>query len=334
MNPDGIRFMQRGYSTPDSLELLPAHTIPISVSARLGVRAVRQKFPGAQQPKLEPRRGSVDDGIGLAGAGRIGARLSYLLEVDGNRAGDGPRETRASLQFDDLLSRQRLNLKLGSFDAELPFLSAQRSPTMHPYLAPIDLWARGFELNGNLASWHCGGGLIHSSQSLRTDADATAIRSLEDTYWTLGHQSRAVSVGARLLFDRQDSTLPSLAWMQHLQALMGGALVKPHWAIATAYVFDRFDDRPAAGIHDRHQYYLLETTLVPGSGAWVWNARLEHEYRTRTVWTHEQDHQLVVLNLARVLSPIARLALEGSLGGDNVGGPRSASMGAYVGLQY
>ena len=327
--------MQSGYHDSTAAGLLPAHSIPVSVSARLGVRTERQDYPAGPGDKPGPTRQSVDDGIELESAGTLGRRLSYHFEVDGSRAGDGPRDTRAHLQYDDLLSRQRLNVRIGSFDAELPFLSAQRCPTLHTYLAPVDLWARGLELNGAMNSWHYAGGLIHSSQTVsRSDPDANAIRSLEDTYWMIQRQTGAASVGARMLFDRQNSTLPTLSWMQHLQALLGGAWLGRSWAIAPAYVFDRFDDRPAAGIHDRHQYYLMEATLVPGAGHWAWNARAEHEYRTATVLTPEEDHQLLVLNLARVLTPQARVAIEGTVSGDNIGGPRSSGLGAYVGLQY
>jgi len=330
LSPEGIRFLQHGYRGDDSLAVFPSHSFPVSVTARLGVRAERSSVPGAPAA-----RRSIDDGISLESAGALGTRFSYQVSLDGSRAGDGPRASRAHLQFDDLLSEGRLNVRAGSYDADLPFLSAARNPTLHPYLAPVGLWARGLELNGALGDWRYGGALIHSSRSASgPDPDTGPIRSLEDTYWMLSHQAGAASFGARMLFDRQDSNLPSLTWMQHLQALAGGALTSRHWAIAPAYVFDRFDDRPAAGIHDRHQYYLLEATLAPGLGRWAFNARAEHEYRTRTVWTSEEDHQRVVLSVARVLSPLARIALEGSMDGDNIGGARAALLGAYASLQY
>jgi hypothetical protein len=335
LSPAGIRFLERGYRGGDSLAVFPTHTFPVSVTARLGVRAERSSVPGAAAARSASAHRSIDDGISLESAGALGTRFSYQVSLDGSRAGDGPRASRAHLQFDDLLSRDRLNLRVGSYDADLPFLSAERNPTLHPYLAPVGLWARGLELNGGLGAWRYGGALIHSSRSASgPDPDTGPIRSLEDTYWMLSHQAGAASFGARILFDRQDSSLPSLTWMQHLQALVGGAITRRSWAIAPAYVFDRFDDRPAAGIHDRHQFYLLEATLVPGQGRWALNARAEHEYRTRTVWTPEEDHQMLVLNLARVLNPLARIAIEGSASGDNIGGPRSAMLGAYVWLQY
>lgn len=334
LNPEGVRFLERGRRGDDSLEVLPSHAFPVSVTARVGVLAERSSVPGAAT-RGAPTRRAVDDGVDLLSAGAVGTRLSYLVALDGSRAGDGPRASRAELQVADLVSRQRLNLRLGSYDAELPFLSAARNPTFHPDLAPLGLWARGLELNGLMGEWHLAGGLIHSSRGTNgPDPDPGPIRSLEDTYWMFDRTRGAGSFGARMLFDRQNSSLPSLTWMQHLQLLAGGAITKPHWAIAPGYVFDRFDDRPAAGIHDRHQYYLLEATLAPGAGLWALNARAEHEYRTRTVWTPEEDHQLVVLSLARVLDPLARIAIEGSVAGDNIGGPRAATLGAFVSLQY
>jgi len=335
LNPEGIRFMQDGYRDSETVAMLSSHTFPVSVAARLGVRAERIESSTSAGLHASPTRSTLDDGVELQSAGAITRQLSYHFNLDGGPSGDGPRATRADLQIGDLVSRRRLNARLGSFDAELPFLSEQRCPTLHPYLAPVGLWARGLELNGGLSDWHYAAGLIHSNQSeTGLDPDAGAIHSFEDTYWMVGRNAGAVNFGARMLFDRQDSTLPTLTWMQHLQLLVGGALIEPHGSIAPAYVFDRFDDRPAAGIHDRHQYYVLAGTLLPGDGRWVFNARAEHEYRTQTVWTPEEDHQLLVLNVERVLNPLARVALEGSLSGDNVGGPRSRGLTAYVGLQY
>lgn len=333
LSPAGIRFMQSGYRDSQATGMLSAHSLPISVTARLGLRGERIEAPDAAGPHATPR-GTFDGGVELQSAGAITRRLSFHFDLDGNRAGDGPRATRADLQIADLISRQRLNARIGSFDAELPFLSEQRCPTLHPYLAPVGLWARGLELNGGPEDWRYGAGLIHSNQSVTPEAEEGSVHSFEDTYWMLMHQAGRANFGARMLFDRQDSTLPSLTWMQHLQLLVGGAMLEPHWSLAPAYVFDRFDDRPAAGIHDRHQYYVLAGTFVPGAGRWAVSARAEHEYRTRTVWTPEEDHQLLVLNVARVLNPLARVAIEGSVSGDNVGGPRSNRLGAYLGLQY
>lgn len=65
----------------------------------------------------------------------------------------------AFIIFNDLLSDGRLNLKVGGFDVDMPFLSDPRSLTLAPYLTRISadgeegvsLGKRGLELNGYLS---------------------------------------------------------------------------------------------------------------------------------------------------------------------------------------
>ena len=137
--------------------------------------------------------------------------------------------------------------------------------------------------------------------------------------------------GARMLFDRQPSNLIIHSWLQHLQAAVSGSFAAKRFLLIPGYVFDRFDDRPGPGIHDRHQYYLLEALgLLDREHRWALTARYEHEYRTKTVGSPEEDHQLGVLNLSRQLTPNATLALEVAHAGDNVSGPRVNELDAYV----
>ena len=111
LSPEGIRFMQRGYRGGDSLLVFPSHSLPVSVTARLGVRTVRSSAPGTGATHSAAARRSLDDGVSLESAGSLGRRLSYQLSLDGSRAGDGPRATRAYVQFDDLLSHERLGAR-------------------------------------------------------------------------------------------------------------------------------------------------------------------------------------------------------------------------------
>jgi hypothetical protein len=138
-----------------------------------------------------------------------------------------------------------------------------------------------------------------------------------------------------MLFDRQSSNLPYHTWLQHLQATAGGSITTGRTVAVAGYVFDRFDDRPAAGIHDRHQYYLLDVLRpLDRRQRWWVTARYEHEYRTQTVLTPEEDHQLGVLNLTRQVNANAKLAVEVAHAGDNVSGPRVNTLDAYVDLAF
>src|SRR5262249_1662684 len=70
------------------------------------------------------------------------------------------------------------------------------------------------------------------------------------------------------------------------------------FTVIPSYVFERFDDRPGPGLHERHQYYLLET-LVPldPEGRWAVTGRYEHDYRTRNAYDPEEHRDLAALDL-------------------------------------
>ena len=108
---------------------------------------------------------------------------------------------------------------------------------------------------------------------------------------------------------------------------------------------ERFDRRSAlvvqgechdqAGIHDRHQYGLLEAVAPLDRGArWVVTGRIEHELHTKTSLTPLDDHDQEVLNLSCAMTSKARGAVEWSHHGDNVGGPRMDELNAFVFVSY
>jgi len=142
-------------------------------------------------------------------------------------------------------------------------------------------------------------------------------------------------VAARMLFDHQDSNISFHAWLQHLQAQASACVPWGRFALVPAYTLDRFDDRPAPGIHLRHQIVLLEAIApIDGAGRWVITARAEHDHVTRTLLTSEADRHLEVVNLACHVAPNAKAALEWSHAGDNVAGPSLDAWNAYLQVAY
>src|SRR5262249_42982897 len=163
------------------------------------------------------------------------------------------------------------------------FLSQARRTTLASYLSPVAFDASGLELNGRRSRWTYAAGLALSGRHSSGGPRPSRIgRRWGDTYLRLTRNGGDRSGTAQMLFDRQDSSLPALTWLQHLRAQLAGFLGFPHFTVIPSYVFERFDDRPAPGLHERHQYYLLET-LVPldVEGRWAVTGRYEHDYRTR-----------------------------------------------------
>ena len=106
---------------------------------------------------------------------------------------------------------------------------------------------------------------------------------------------------------------------QHLRAQLAATIGPPRFTLTPSYVFDRFDDRPSAGIHEHHQYYMLEM-LAPldPNGRWAMTGRYEHDYRTPNRHDPEDHRQLAVLDLAWQAMRSTKIAVEGSYADDRL----------------
>jgi len=266
---------------------------------------------------------------------RLGSAASMRLAGAAEPADKHWRSDLAYLQLGASAGGSTLGLKAGMFDAELPPLSPRLRPTEISNLAPLGADVTGLGLDARSGSWVGGVGLVDGERHTRGDYSEHVMRALQDTYlWVLREQAHAL-IGARILFDHQDSTLPSLLWMQHLKFEAGGSLAAGRITLIPAYVIERFDDRPIAGMHERHQYALLEALRPLGPRErWVVSARYEHEYRTPNGITREEDRQLAVANLAYQIAPEAKVAVESSLAHDNLGGPSDRSLGVVLRMSY
>jgi len=327
LNAVGTRFMQSGYR-------LEGHTaeptgraagLPLSVVGSAGITSVR----------AEPDRPMIGSGFStfeLVAAGAPTNRISCHLDAGVARTGFEFQNGEDFLRFEGLLPAGALALEVGRFDAELPFLSSERRLTMTRYLSPIAFGARGLELNGAHASWTYAAGLSLSDRTYAGGASPHAIQPpLEDTYLRLARTVGEQSFGAQMLFDRQNSDLATLSWLQHMRIQLGASLAGPGFTLVPSYVFDRFDDRPMPGVHERHQYYMLESIVPLGAARrWLVTGRYEHEYRTPNTYDPEEHRQQAVVQLAWQVIPNARIALECARADDRLAHQGSADVDAFA----
>ena len=101
-------------------------------------------------------------GVEFFFGGVLGPNISFFGDFGADvAAGESLTPDLAFIIFDDLVSDSRLNLKIGGFDVDFPFLSDPRSITLSPYLAVVNardedgelvegvsLGRRGVEING------------------------------------------------------------------------------------------------------------------------------------------------------------------------------------------
>ena len=334
LNPVGLAFLQRGHMLDAHGAESEARTggIPFSAVGSAGLTDIRT------EPEHETGSATARDtdagsfsSFELVAAGSPTQSLYGRFEAGLSRAGVDVAHGDEYVQASGVRPTGTLALRAGRFDAELPFLSSDRRLTLTRYLSPIGFTARGFELNGAHASWTAAAGLSLSDRTLAGGDHPHAIAPpLEDTWFQLGRRFGAQAVGAQMLFDRQDSHLATLSWLQHMRCQVAGQLAWPGVTLVPSYVFDRFDDRPMPGVHERHQYYMLESIVPLLSSRWVMTARYEHDYRTRNTYDPEDHRQQEALQLAWQAIPNARLGVECARADDRVAHQANADLEAFA----
>lgn len=336
LNAVGARFRQNGYRMPDEpgRAITEVREFPLAVVANLGYAFTSTASRVGTGPRVRRDLGGFEaNAVEVHSAGTLAERTSFHF------GGDLAHDTSlleggvAFVQFDDLAGAGALNLRVGVFGGEVPYLSRSLRTTLHDYLTPVTLDARGLELNGVRGGWTWAAGLIDSRRS--APPARKTFNRLEDTYLWLMRDVGGEKVAARVLFDRQDSNLAKHEWLQHLQVGLSARLGSDRFAVIPGYLLDRFDDRPGIGIHDKHHLELLEAVLSLGrERRWVITARGELEYRTPTALTPEENRQLEALNVAHLVHPDLEVAVEWAHASDNVGGPRVDALNAYLHAGY
>ena len=330
LNAAGMRFLENGYRLPDSAVAIPAHarSLPVSVAGLVDYGETRSG--GA----ITSRKGDLRS-VDLRSLGPLSDRLAFDLAATLDPDSHLLAARTAYVQLDDAVRAAGVNVRVGAFEGDAPYLSDDRRPTVAEYLSPIDLEAHGIEINGEAAAWTYGAGLVNSRRIAHLRVGSHPLNRLEDTYYWVYRDLFGQRIGARMLFDRQDSNLRTLAWLQHLQAQGSALLEMGRLQLIPAYTFERFDDRPRAGNHARQQFGLLQAIAPFGrEGRWVLTARAEHEYKTKTDFTPEQDRSLEVLDFAFYSSHHLREALECARSGDNVGGPPQTNVNLSLYVSY
>jgi hypothetical protein len=338
LNAEGVRFLQNGYRMRDGSVAQPeARVVPLSVVGDMD-RAVAARdsshasLPGDRDTEQQIRHGT----LGLHAAGVISNRVTYHVEAhlpsdDGVLLGSS-----AYAQLDDIARHGALNFKAGDFLVEAPYLSRSRPVRLVGYLTPVSFAARGLELNGAASAWSYGLGLVDSGRNPRDlELKRQWFGRLEDSYAWVSRELGGQQVTARMLFDRQDSPLPTLSWVQHLQAEASARFDVGPLELVPAYALDRYDDRPAAGIHQRRQSALLEARVPIGEQLrWLVTTRAELAHTTATARSREADEHLEAVELGYDVMTNAELALEWAHSGDNIAGPNVDQLNLYVRFGY
>jgi len=336
LNDFGMKFKQRGYILEGAEGESPweSTNFPLSLIGNVGMSIVGTDSLNEDRGRQRTTQVQFQqNAVEFHTAGTLAKKLSFHFD-NGFATDTGVLESgMAFVQFDDLAKDGALNLRVGIFDAEIPYLSSARRTTQVDYLTPVTLDAQGFELNGERQGWTYAFGLMNSGRTHGAPDDKTLNR-LEDTYLWVMRDIRGQLVTARVLVDRQDARKESVSNSMHMQVDLSALLALNRLSLIPAYVLETHSD-PDLETPDRVHHGMLEALLPldPG-GRWVLTGRYELQHMAKTALLAEADQWLGALNVGCYVNSNAKLGLEWAHSGNNVGEPFVDAAQAYVHVGY
>ena len=345
LNAFGLEFRQNGYRLQGDKGNSPweDNTFPLSLIGNIGIDHVRtNEDAGGGNRTTTSTTQFVQNAVEFHSAGTLAPGLTF--HFDNGFAGPGGQleSGMAFVQFDDIASRGRLNIKAGIYDAEIPYISDSRRTTWAGYLTPATLDGRGVELNGTNDGWTYAAGIINSERT-QGKAGSTSLNNLENPYFWLMRSVKGQLVTARLWLDQQDPRTLDANSSQHLM-VQGSAYLGPasaRWGVIPGYTLETFADADSSltPMSDQTQTVMLEGIAKAGKDErWVVTGRFElrHQEKLETgAWTFaEEDDQLVTANVAYYYNPNARIVGDWERDADNVQGPKIDTYKLFVHVGY
>jgi hypothetical protein len=345
LNMFGMHFKQNGYRMPGAMGESPWDStarvwVPLSVVANVDYHdnSTNYDLGGGTHERFSV--GTFEQNqVELHSAGTLAPKVTFHVDNNFDGAGGVLRSGMAFVQLDDIARDGALNLKAGIYDADIPYLADSRKTSLTEYLSPVTLDGQGFELNGTRSGWHYASGLINSARDPDTVAtykpNQKTFNQLEDFYVWLTRDLGATMVTGRVLLDRQNPRKLDKTSSQHVQAELSAYWERSRFTFTPGVTYETFADMPD-GVSDKLETGLVELLwLLDKDKQWLLTARMEHQYVPKSNGsTSVMDRSQEVLNLAYYLNPNARLGIDWAHLSDNVHGPVSDDVRAFVWVGY
>ena len=345
LNMFGMHFKQNGYRLPGAQGQSPwdstEKTFPLALVGNVAYHSTSTSIDDGSGNRTRTSYGAFEQKqVEFHSAGTLGENVTFHFDNDFAGAGGPLQSGMAFVQLDDVMKDGALNVKAGIFDADIPYLAESRNTTLTGYLNDrVTLGASGIELNGARQDWWYALGLINSG---RDTAAVNASRpgtktfnQLENVYVWVMREAGGHMYTARVYLDRQDPRKPGGASSQHMQADLSAYMDRGRVTLIPGYTYEKYQDQPT-GISDVVHTGMVEALcLLDKTSKWVLTARLEHAYVPKNNGaTGVEDHSLGALNIAYYVNPNARFGIDWSHGSDNIHGPITDDVQAFVWVGY
>jgi hypothetical protein len=142
-------------------------------------------------------------------------------------------------------------------------------------------------------------------------------------------------VTARLYMDRQDPRKANATSSSHMQAELSALLSRGRVIVIPGYTFESFSDQPDGTSDKQHTGLLEALVMLDKDSRWVLTGRLEHQYVPKGNGAPGvTDRSQEVMNVAYYVNPNARFGVDWAHASDNVHGPITDDVRAFVWVGY
>jgi hypothetical protein len=345
LNAFGMHFKQNGYRMPGVAGDSPWDStaralIPLSVVASVAEHftSTNTDLGGGQHERTSVSAFEQDQ-VEFHSAGTLAPKVTFHVDNNFEGAGGVLRSGMAFVQFDDLARDGALNLKAGIFDGDIPYLADSRKTSLTEYLSPVTLDGEGIELNGSRSGWMYAAGLINSARDpdtvLTYDPGNKSFNQLEDVYVWATRELASAMVTGRVLLDQQNPRKPNTTSSGHMQAELNAYWERPRFTFTPGITYETFSDMPD-GASDKLETGLVEALwLLDKDKQWLLTTRYEHQYAPKSNGAAAvMDRGQAVVGLDYYVNPNARLGVDWAHVSDNVHGPVTDDVRAFVWVGY
>lgn len=336
LNQLGMHFKQNGYRMPGEMGTSPweKESFPLSLVGNVGVSYTRTDADtGGGNRETVSQSGFQQNWVEFHTAGTLAPKVSFHFD-NGFADETGLLETgMAFVQFDDVASNGALNVKVGVFDGEIPYVSDARRTTMAGYLTPWTQDNRGIELNGSRTAWTYAAGVVNSQRTVGKP-DSRGLNQLEDVYGWLMRDIASSMVTARVRLERQDPRVGGKSASLHREIDLSAYLSPSsgRFAVIPAVTLEHFDDQPTA--KDVNTGMIEAIALLDPASRWALTGRVERASVPAAGGAEAANTTQAALDLAYYVNPNARIALDWTHLTDDVQGPKVDQLQAFVHVGY
>jgi hypothetical protein len=345
LNVFGMHFKQNGYRMPGAQGESPwdstAKVFPLALVGNVSYHVASTSTDPGDGNRLRTTYAAFEQRqVEFHSAGTLGENVTFHFDNNFAGAGGPLQSGMAFVQLDDVVKDGVLNVKAGIFDADIPYLAESRNTSLSAYMNDrVTLGASGLELNGVRSSWWYALGLINSG---RDSAAVSASRpgtktfnQLENVYFWVMREAGGHMYTARVYLDHQDPRKLNALSSQRLQADLSAYVDRGRLTLIPGYTYEKYQDQPLGTSDETHTGLLEATCLLGKDSRWALTARLEHEYVPKNNGaTSVQDHNLGAMNLAYYVNANARFGIDWAHGSDNIRGPVTDDVQAFVWVGY